>query len=197
MANLFQHNLRLGPLHRHPFAHFLSVDILREEIADSLLAWLETDAPWRLAVEDFYEQYEFSLRAAGLPSHLKPLVSYSVLSGLRDMMATAFSTHFIDDVDITAHKLVKEHSIRIHNDVLDGDATHRLVVHLNRDWSEECGGLLVLFGSEDPADICKIVKPLHNTAFGFEISQDSNHAVSRVKQGQRYSLVYSFKERLP
>ena len=193
MACLTPYSLCPDALLQQPFPHFLDAGVLHEALANDLLAWLEASAPWRLVEEDFYEQHELSLREVWLPSPLNMLLSSKALLGLRDAMARVFSTPLIDEVELVAHKLEEGQSIRIHNDVLDGGATHRLVIHISREWTDHHGGLLIIFGSDDPADIARIVKPLHNTAFGFAISRASNHAVSRVSQGQRYSLVYSFK----
>ena len=193
MACLSPYSLCPEALLQQPFPHFLAAGVLHATLANDLLAWLEACAPWRLVEEDFYEQHELSLSDVGLPGPLSALLSGKALLELRDTMAGIFSTRLSDAVELSAHKLEEGQSIRIHNDVLDGAATHRLVIHLNREWTDDHGGLLVLFGSEDPADIASIVKPLHNTAFGFAVSRASNHAVSRVHQGQRYTLVYSFK----
>ena len=193
MACAKPYSLRPNSLLRHPFAHFMDVDVLPDALSDGLLSWLEADAPWRLVEEEFYEQYEISLLDARLPNNLQALLSREALRELRDAMAGAFSVRLMDEVDLSAHKLEKGQSIRIHNDMLHGGATHRLIIHLNRGWTGDHGGLLVIFGSDDPADIACIVKPLHNTAFGFEVSRASNHAVSRVSRGRRYTLVYSFK----
>jgi len=43
-----------------PFDYFLSPQALRDDLSTTLLAWLETEAPWKLVKTDFYEQYEFS-----------------------------------------------------------------------------------------------------------------------------------------
>ena len=58
--------------------------VISEELEEALLAWFESDAPWRLSVMDFYEQYEFDFRDLG-PSRqtLKPLVSEDTLNELR------------------------------------------------------------------------------------------------------------------
>src|SRR5712672_1795122 len=44
-----------------PFPHFAIPAILVPAVADRVLAWFQDNAPWRLRVESFYEQYEFSL----------------------------------------------------------------------------------------------------------------------------------------
>ena len=44
--------------------------------------------------------------------------------------------------------------------------------------NEENGGLFIFFNSSNPDDICKVVKPLSNSAIGFAISEKSNHAIA-------------------
>jgi hypothetical protein len=67
----------------HPFPHFTVADAISGELEEALLAWFESEAPWRLAVMDFYEQYEFDFREVDLPAKLKPLFSECTLNELR------------------------------------------------------------------------------------------------------------------
>ena len=53
----------------------------------------------------------------------------------------------------------------------------------------------MLFNSDNPKDIHRIVRPISGSAIGFEIGENSNHAVSRLHGGERYTLVYSFYSR--
>jgi Rps23 Pro-64 3,4-dihydroxylase Tpa1-like proline 4-hydroxylase len=96
-------------------------------------------------------------------------------------------------VDVVAHKLVNSQHIGVHNDYINGDETHRLVLHFNPDWKEEHGGYLLLFNSSSADDMSKVVSPLNNSAFGFEISKRSHHAVSKIYNFIRYTIVYTFK----
>ena len=98
----------------------------------------------------------------------------------------------LDLVEVTAHKLVPGQTIRIHNDFIAGEESHRLLVHFNR-WSDVQGGILMLFGSSQPDDIKRALKPIHNSSFAFEISHQSFHAVSTIAEGERFTIVYSFK----
>jgi Rps23 Pro-64 3,4-dihydroxylase Tpa1-like proline 4-hydroxylase len=109
-------------------------------------------------------------------------------------MAELFGVDLSPRVDITAHKLIPGQRIRIHNDFIPGAETHRLLMHFNRRWQDDNGGLFLLFNSADPADIHKIFRPVHNSAVGFAITTTSYHAVSTVHTGERFTLVYSFYE---
>ena len=51
----------------------------------------------------------------------------------------------------------------------------------------------MLFGSTRAEDIRRAVRPLHGSVFAFEISPRSFHALSTIQEGERYTLVYSFR----
>lgn len=176
-----------------PFAHFYSPSAFLDDTTLRLFEWFENNAPWKLVEADFYEQYEFSLMNNPLPQLLRSLRDMATIRIIRKTLSDAFKLNQLDLVAITAHKLIVGQSIRIHNDFIDEAETHRLIVQVNSGWNEEDGGLFILFNSSNPEDIGKLIKPLNNGAIGFEISEYSNHAVSKVYGTSRYSLVYTFK----
>jgi hypothetical protein len=51
----------------------------------------------------------------------------------------------------------------------------------------------MLFASDEPESVTDIMLPEHRSAFGFEISPRSRHAVSTVYSGYRDTLVYTFR----
>jgi hypothetical protein len=53
----------------------------------------------------------------------------------------------------------------------------------------------MLFSSGDPADVHRVLRPQHLSAFAFEISPDSFHAVSQMHGGARYTVIYSLRAR--
>jgi len=175
-----------------PFDYFVSPQALRDEIGNELLNWLETEARWKLVETDFYEQYEFSFWDVDLPAPLSVFREPAFLSELTTRIEVLFKSPLSNDIDIAAHKLIPGQRIRIHNDFIEGEKTYRLVIQLNRGSKEEDGGLLLLFNSSDPADIHRAFRPIHNSAIGFTVSPTSNHAVSTVHRGERFTLVYSF-----
>jgi Rps23 Pro-64 3,4-dihydroxylase Tpa1-like proline 4-hydroxylase len=175
-----------------PFDYFISPEAFQPEVADLILDWLESSAPWKLVIADFYEQYEFSFWHVALPSELVFLTQEKFLTALRDKVRKIFNVQVSTKIDIAAHKLVPGQRIRLHNDFIAGQESHRLLIQLNRGWTDDHGGLLILFNSPEPSDIHKVFRPLHNTALAFAISPQSNHAVSRISAKQRFTLVYSF-----
>ena len=60
------------------------------------------------------------------------------------------------------------------------DETHRLVAHINPTWTDANGGYLMLFNSSNSEDVSKVIRPLNNSGFGFAISKDSHHAISKI-----------------
>ncbi|GLI97048.1 hypothetical protein Sbs19_08660 [Sphingobium sp. BS19] len=134
------------------------------------------------------------LDAAALPPHVQSIVSDEVATNLCSGLLLPIGARLPRLTEVTAHKLLPGQTIRIHNDHLDDGETHRILVQLNRGWSDKQGGLLMLFGSATATDVRRIVRPLHGSSFAFEISPRSFHAVSTIASGERYTLVYSFKD---
>jgi Rps23 Pro-64 3,4-dihydroxylase Tpa1-like proline 4-hydroxylase len=186
--------LGLSPLEvrSEPFRYFVSTKALSNRVSLMVLSWFETDAPWKLVETDFYEQYEFSFWDIQIPSRLALLREQSFLDELKVRVESLFETELSDRIDVAAHKLIPGQRIRLHNDFIPGHETHRLLIQLNRGWKDENGGLLLFFNSSTPADIHRIFRPSHNSAVGFAVSPHSNHAVSTIHSGERFTLVYSF-----
>jgi Rps23 Pro-64 3,4-dihydroxylase Tpa1-like proline 4-hydroxylase len=177
-----------------PFPHFRVADLLSASDAEAMLDWLDADAPWRLRVATFYEQHEFSMLACEAPPAIAHLVSARTVAAIADELSGRLGAPTLELVDINVHRLVAGQTIRIHNDHIEDAESHRLIVHFNRGWSAEQGGLLMLFAADDPGSVTDVLLPAHRSAFGFEISERSHHAVSTIHAGQRDSLVYTFRK---
>ena len=175
-----------------PFEYFTGNSAIDQNLSIQVLDWFEADAPWHYVETDFYEQYEFDLLNVQVPDNLSSLSSKSVLETLKKDVERLFRVELSKQIDITAHKLIAEHRIRLHNDFVPNQETHRILIQFNRGWNADNGGLLMLFNSSEPSDVHKIILPEHNSVLGFAISPHSNHAVSTVHQGERFTLVYSF-----
>lgn len=187
ILNSFDGSLRLTP-----FPHACITEAFSPVASIDMLCWLEESAPWKLKIADFYEQYEFCFEDAKLPPDIAPLFSLQSLSSLRKKIELAFQVRLKDEIDIVAHKLIAGQRIRIHNDFISGQETHRVLIQLNRGWTQENGGMLLIFGSKNIQDVRHVYLPIHNTSVAFEISPQSFHAVSPVVSGERFTLVFSF-----
>ncbi len=51
----------------------------------------------------------------------------------------------------------------------------------------------MLFGDRNPESLARSVRPTHGSGFAFEISQASFHAVSSITEGERFTLVYTYR----
>ena len=178
-----------------PFPHFQVEEAVPKDAQNTILDWLETDALWSLTRTDFYEQHEFSLLSRELPEQVQFLTSPGFVCHCKQQFERTLSVEFEDRFDVTAHRLTSGQIIKIHNDYLPGQETHRLLIQLNRTWSEDQGGLLILFSQPRADAVAKLVLPKSGSAFGFEISPRSLHAVSTIRSGSRFTLVYSFYAR--
>jgi Rps23 Pro-64 3,4-dihydroxylase Tpa1-like proline 4-hydroxylase len=168
-----------------PFPHFVGSEILTQEKAKEVYSWLHETDFWKFVETDFYSQFEFSLLDKSLPEEVSFLNNRYTIEELKNVLVEAFGINSLKLVDITAHKLLDGYKMGIHNDYIGNDETHRIIFQFNPDWLEENGGYLMLFNDETPGSISKLVKPLYNTVFGFEISKQSYHAVSTVQNYSR------------
>ena len=175
-----------------PFPYFTATAGFGGVVSSAILEWLENEAPWNLVETDFYEQYEFSLVDARLPRPLMFLAERPSLEDLRAKVERVLGGRLGERIDCTAHKLVQGQRIRIHNDCIPGGETHRVLIQLNRGWFDDQGGYLMLFNSQEPSDVHKVFPPVNDSDVGFAISKNSNHAVSTVHVGERFTLVFSF-----
>jgi Rps23 Pro-64 3,4-dihydroxylase Tpa1-like proline 4-hydroxylase len=176
-----------------PFAHFWANGAFDNQMELDMLDWLKSTRNWQLTETDFYEQYEFSLLSSELPTHLKCLISEETIQYIERRFEEIFQIESLSLVGVVAHKLVENHRIGIHNDFINGEETHRLIIQINSGWKEENGGYLMLFSSSEVKDVAKIIIPFSNSVVGFEISERSYHAVSKIYNFSRYTIVYTFK----
>jgi Rps23 Pro-64 3,4-dihydroxylase Tpa1-like proline 4-hydroxylase len=187
-------NDRSSSVRQEPFPHSTCSNLLPSQLCEGLLDWFETDAPWKLRTASFYEQWEMHVEQCILPQEFRCLLCNETVSVLAEQMLTPLSSKAVRLTEVTAHKLLPGQTIRIHNDFVEGEETHRLLLQVNRGWRESNGGLLMLFSGPRPEDVSRVLRPLHGTLFAFKICPNSFHAVSTVRSGERYTLVYSFRD---
>lgn len=182
----------LGAKFIDPFHYALQENVLSGADSENLLSWLENYAPWNLKIAEFYQQYEFNFQGLELPDSIAGIFSKESIRNLKEHIERLFLVELSDGVDISAHKLIKGQSIEVHNDFVPGQETHRVLIQLNRGWVDANGGVLMVFSDSTSGSVSNSFLPLHNTAFAFEISPRSFHAVSAINSGERFTIVLSF-----
>ena len=182
-------------LNETPYKHFFAQYHISAELDQNILNWLRNDAPWILVEKDFYTQYEFSFLDIETPTYLNFIKSSFFLDKLKKFMEKSYNVQLQSKFSVVAHKLVKGHVIKIHNDYLEDDSireSHRLLLHFNRDWSEYDGGYCMIFANDNPNSLHEIIAPNNFLLQSFAISENSHHAVSEVKNSERFTIIFTF-----
>lgn len=174
-----------------PFPHFVAPRFYAPEFADTLLGWLENDAVWQLKQTRVYEQWQLGFNDFRHCEAIAGLFDAQVLRAVRDAVARSFGATLTDRVNISAHKLLPGQFANIHTDNVPGE-THRMVVQLNRGRAADSGGNLVFLSGPAPGDLHTAFRQVSNTAIGFRLGEGSYHAITRVREGIRYTLIYTF-----
>jgi Rps23 Pro-64 3,4-dihydroxylase Tpa1-like proline 4-hydroxylase len=180
-----------------PFSHAVVEDFFAPDVCERVLEWLEETDRWRERVaEEFYTIEELVVTPDELPAELSFLLDAAFLAMLRRQMRGFFGVSFDEITTLRMHKLANGCRIRVHTDFGTEPDTHRLVVHLNRGWDAERGGILMFLDAdhlEELHETHRYYVPAPGLAVGFEISEHSYHAVTEVLAGERYTLCYSFR----
>jgi Rps23 Pro-64 3,4-dihydroxylase Tpa1-like proline 4-hydroxylase len=176
-----------------PFAVFPAY--FEEATAATLLDRIDAITEWRLLDVSLSQLYQHRFDTRARDSDVLPK---SLLMGVRKSVEAGLNTQLSDATLVYAHCLRPGSSIGLHTDdpanSKSSGITHRLVVHLNRHWNEDCGGQLVFFGSRDPHDVRQVFPALHNYAVAFALSDRSYHGVTEVRSGLRYTMIFSLSK---
>jgi Rps23 Pro-64 3,4-dihydroxylase Tpa1-like proline 4-hydroxylase len=174
-----------------PYAHIVSPRFYTEAFAGTLLDWLEAQQDWHLKEGILFEQYELGFSRFTHCKEIEGLWDGAVLARLRDAVTLAIGQPVSGRINIHAHKLVPGQFTNIHTDMIP-EETHRLVVQLTRGRADDSGGNLMLLTGSRPADMSVVFKQNSNSAVGFKLGAESFHAVGRVKEGTRFTVIYTF-----
>ena len=174
-----------------PYPHIVSPQFYTEAFAETLLDWLESQQDWHLKEGILFEQYELGFSRFTHCKEIEGLWDGAVLARLRDAVTPAIGQPVSGRINIHAHKLVPGQFTNIHTDMIP-EETHRLVVQLNRGRADDSGGNLMLLTGSRPADMSVVFKQTSNSAVGFKLGAESFHAVGRVKEGTRFTVIYTF-----
>lgn len=182
-----------------PFRHFAIENFIDEDVASALLRWFDEEADWNAkSIAGLGTLSSVDMHTSEL-DQLDFLTEEPFLSHLRRQMGELFGTALEGFVDLTGNRMTPRQEIGVHNDIstlpLAFRFTHRLVLYLNHQYSEEYGGALRLANAlsrSRRAPAQKRILPVHRSAFGFEISAASYHAIEPVRKGTRYSVTFTF-----
>jgi hypothetical protein len=179
-----------------PYRYFIGAEFLNKDSADALLEWFVNQAIWdRRSIDDFYETFDVNFSRSPTEGIMAILGSETFRLFLKKKMEALFDCRLSPRVDMSAHKLVPGYRIGVHTDHGEQPHTHRLLIQVNSGWSPSNGGLLFVLNTPKPTSIeedASVYIPAHQSSFAFEITPNSYHAVSKVLNGVRYTLVYSF-----
>lgn len=177
-------------IYRQPFPHTWLPHIFSNSVNDQVLCWLEEFNQWTFTTKNFYKQHEFSLKVQPPPAELAFLTSSYTLQTMSNWLQEEFEIKGLKPTDVVAHRLESNQGIGIHNDQGKYGEKIRLLLQLNQ---RVTGGELALFQDHRPESVCRIIRPIHGTAVAFAISNISYHAVTKVKEGRRFTIIYSFR----
>lgn len=174
-------------------------DLVSLDSADQLALLAEGEDRWKLHEEWFFSQNDFAWvrREFGRP-HVGDvsLPIGELLAAGKDLFENQFNCVIGNHFTVVGHKMVPGQLVGLHNDSPEQDRgrieNFRLVYYVDRDFQDEKGGHLILFGSRDVSDVLDAVRPIFNSAILMQLSDTSFHAVSRVRRGTRYSIVASY-----
>jgi len=183
----------------NPFKYFYVKDVLSDKFVENLLTWFEETTNFiPHSSENYFKNSAFHISSTNIPENLKEYLNYENMYLIKNKVEQIFKTKFKNKFIVSVHRYLPGEGTSIHNDILaidDRDEyffTHRFIIYINRRWNEEDGGVLGIFGSNNPQDLVNIIKPINNTGVGIAFTNNAWHAVSEVSNGIRYGLHFNF-----
>jgi|GEM_PF-3306078 len=158
---------------------------------DETLVYLKETLEWHRVKKEFYDQWELIFTPIQHGNLLK-IFNKEELQKINLFLETVYGEPFYPIFTIGAHYLTDGQGIGIHTDRrVELGESHRLVIQLNEHWEEDYGGELIFFNSNNPQDVHEIVSPYDKSLATFQCCSRSFHAVSDIKKGKRYTLIFS------
>lgn len=177
-----------------PFPHLVGAPAMERSRADELLAWLESLTNWPLNDGGFYASFEKDLLREKPPAGLAPMFSDDARAAFARQAERIFGTPLEMSDVIAAHQMQTGHGIGIHTDMpRPEEETHRILIVLARPMPAATGGHFVMLSGADASFARRFIPIAHNTAIAFPLSDASHHAVTTLRAGRRFSIVFSFR----
>lgn len=171
----------------HPFPHVIAAGVLSGNAEASALSILRT-LQWQERTSGFYRvnvaaSAEQLANLSGLPALA------AMIQEMKPLLETRLQIDLGNDATMVAQLYDGNSIIGFHTDHADRGV--RLVLNLNENWQISDGGVWVL-ANRLAADQALFLPPLSNTAFAFQTSARSFHALSRRSAGSAYALIVHY-----
>lgn len=178
-----------------PYRHYLKENFFSQKQFQMLCEFAEK-SEWFFFEDENFPQYiirrnqieYFFLNNEDSKEGFSYLFSAEFISGLEIL----FQQSLEKCAAISFHKLTKTNFNIVHNDFNSNGEKLRIVCYLSTPESYE-GGELNLYLMEQLDNPFRSYKLKANTAFVFEMNQQSFHSVSEVKSGDRICLVITYQ----
>ncbi len=174
-------------------------DVVPVGLASELARFVHEERNWKLHEEWFFSQNDTAWirRNYGRPPVGESLPAITCLvnrgiSLIESEMNAVVGNHYT----VIGHMMMPGQLVGIHNDSPEQDRgrleNFRFIYYVDDEFEDNKGGHLFIFNSRNESDVLEAVRPLFNSGVLIQLSDGSFHAVGRVRQGVRYSIVVSY-----
>jgi 2-oxoglutarate-Fe(II)-dependent oxygenase superfamily protein len=188
------HGIRM---YQEPFPHGTVEKVYAAPDAALLRDWIAQSSTWRECdAADPPRRGIFFDSEHVLPG-LDAVLSRDFLDGLHAQIEEIFGVRLKPRFTISANRYLPGEGIKIHNDFFPDPShrhffTHRLVTYLSADLEPDAGGKLGIFADDTAGSMVRVITPTLNSGSLMAMGPKSYHAVSTLRAGVRFSLVFSF-----
>lgn len=178
-----------------PYKHYIKENFFSPEQFQMLCEFTQK-SPWTYYEHIDFPQYiipkhlveDFFLNQEASSEKFKFIFKRDFISSLEPL----FGISLEKCVAISFHKLIKSNFNIVHNDINEYGEKFRIVCYLSNPETYEGGELKLysMFNLNSPFISHKLKA---NTAFIFEMNQQSFHSVSKVTSGERFCIVITYQ----
>jgi hypothetical protein len=180
---------------RIPYSYALLDHVFPLDKIESFVDYLYEATKWYSHEKVFHDKYKahfdlIDFEKQDLLNHAW-VKEDSTVYQLKSFIEQQFNINLEETHAVCVNKFVEGQSVEIHNDAPQvGYSSHRFIVNLNKNYEDANGGHFYVLNAN--REIKEIIRPIINTGFAFESSTESYHAISKIKEQNRFSLVYTF-----
>jgi hypothetical protein len=171
----------------HPFPHVIAAGVLSSKAEASALSILRT-LQWQERTNGFY-RVNVAASAEQLANLSELPALAAMIQEMKPLLEAQLQINLGNDATMVAQLYDGNSIIGFHTDHAEGGV--RLVLNLNENWQISDGGIWVL-ANRAAADQALFLPPLSNTAFAFQTSARSFHALTRRSVGNSYALIVHY-----